>query len=126
MSAPAINLVHIMRPPSRTLFSSNLRISFLRAWFFTALKVLFIAGLLSGTGLFATVEKNTLLLDSYVRGDFSAYQNSYLPQPVRHGSLTKIVSKIIITQNLEPRGPEIVLASDAGSVAGVGTEEKPD
>ena len=115
MAQPAINLVHIMKPPTRTLFNSSLRIGFLRAWFFTALKVLFIAGLISGTGLLAKVESNVLLLDSYVRGDFTAYEYSYLPQPTRHGSLKKTTTKVIIAQDFQPRGPEL------GEVAGLNT-----
>lgn len=121
MSHVSINLINdFRRPKGRTLFNSTVRIGFLRAWFFTAMKVLFIAGFIQGAGLFAAVEDNVMLLDRYAQNDFSAYEYSLLPQPVRHLNLDSNVPKVILAQNFEPRGPQIV--SDAGNVAGVNTE----
>ncbi len=114
MAQSPINLVHILKPPKKTVFGSGLRTSFLRVWLFTAIKVLVLASLINGANLYSKVEENVILLDQYFRNDFYAITSDedffVKPRP--------IIPKIIVTQNFEPRGPALA----DGEVASATTE----
>ncbi len=117
MAQSPINLVHILKPPKKTVFGSGLRTSFLRAWIFTAMKVLVVASIINGADLYSKVEENVILLDQYFRNDFYAitYDEDFLVKP------KPVVPKIIITEKFEPRGPALA----EGSVASAVTENTP-
>lgn len=117
MSLPEINLVHIMRPPQRrTFFGSSVRTIFLRAWVFTAFKVLLIASILNGSGLIMSIEKDISMLDQYFRNDYTYVDLASLPT-VTHNVK---VPKVIIAELFQPRGPE---EPEDGLVAGAETDQ---
>ena len=120
MAQSSINLIHILKPPAKTLLGSSLRIGFARAWLFTAMKVLLIASLIHGAGLLTMVEKNVLLLDQYVRNDFTSYDYNLIPLPInQHNTIVKV----IVAQDFQPRGPALSMVSDSGLVAGAETSQ---
>ncbi len=103
-----INLMHDIKPVkkhARTVPGTTVRVIFLRAWFFTAMKVFLIAGLIHGATLYAQVEQNIIVLDQYVRNDFPTVDYSIIAEP-SHIRVSSI-PKIIIAQNFEPRGPAL-------------------
>jgi hypothetical protein len=108
----SLNLIHVLKPPVRTVLGSNLRLSYLRAWFFVVMKVFLIAGLIHGVTLYNKVEQNVILLDQLARDDFSNVQSSVVINVKRKAE----TPKIIVVDKFEPRGPAL------GDVAGVSTK----
>lgn len=119
-----VNLIHDLKarhhlPKEKVPFLYGLRTGFLRAWLFTAVKVLFIFALMSGMNISGKIEENIGLLDQLIRNDFGVAQ--YVP-PVRDNLASKATKVVNFEEGpLEPRGP----ALEPGSVAGEVTESNP-
>ena len=107
MAQSHINLVHILKPAPKTLFGSGLRMSFFRAWMYTAIKVLVIATFLNGNNVYSKIEENITLLDQFVRDDFTA---------VRSEAQLKYQRKISTNTAIAPRGPALAAGEIAGAI----------
>jgi hypothetical protein len=96
---------------------SGIRTSFLRAWVISAVKVLFIFALMNmHIDFVSKLEENVSLLDQYLRNDYIV--QSELPIVAR---VHTIRTPLIVSVNLEPRGPKPELNSAA--VAGDSTSD---
>ncbi len=84
---------------------SGIRVSFLRAWLVTALKVMLIFAFMNfHIDVAAKMEESVLLLDKYIHNDFQIDTSPMRVANARLNPSTEIVTKIV-TVSLEPRGP---------------------
>ncbi len=75
---------------------SGIRVSFLRAWLVTAVKVMFIFAFMNfHIDVTAKLEENVLLLDRYIHNDF----------PIPAATIHPPRSNPVASAGLQPRGP---------------------
>lgn len=80
---------------------SSIRTSFLRAWVVTVVKVIFVFALVNvHMDVTSKIEENVALLDRYVHNDFSI-----LEQPLIIARSKSKSPPVIVSANLQPRGP---------------------
>lgn len=91
---------------------STLRVSFLRAWLVTAGKVLIIFAFMSfHVDVASKMEENIVLLDNYIRNDFSVPNMQTLPKAIARSN------------GFQPRGPYVPQTPMHAEVAGDSTTE---
>ncbi len=84
---------------------SGIRVSFLRAWLVTALKVMLIFAFMNfHIDVASKMEESVLLLDKYIHNDFQIDTSPMRVANARLNPSNNVVTKIV-TVNLEPRGP---------------------
>lgn len=95
---------------------STMRVSFLRAWAVTAMKVLFVFAFMNfHVDVASKLEENVLLLDRYINNDFQ------IEAPVLANTPRRQMIPKVITANIEPRGPLAVESVPQAAVAGDST-----
>ena len=88
---------------------SAVRVSFLRAWLITAIKVMLIFSFMNfHVDVAAKMEENVLLMDKLIHNDFEV--------DLSHMRVAKVRVATPQQVDLEPRGPSPVVAGDSTSI----------